>query len=579
MDYDSNIRFPPTQLSMRIFQIFKSFDAEVVAAALFSGVLAAWLFGSSIYAWFTDAHSLQDRSLFFQFGFYSLTAVALSIVFLVFASRQVKWMTIHPEIAFGLAAIVPLAAYAVMGTFTRFVADDFSSAYLTSSYGIFGATWDWYINWSGRFTASFFDSVAGALPPSSMSATVGIAILLWLMALTGIFSRLFPQQRSIRSIFLSILLSAVLLTCTFQVTPDIGQSLYWGQGMRSVILPLVSASFIGLLIILFFIEHGNRITLKSLLIGFLCFLTGGFGETYVTLQTTSFVLLIVLVLIDRGGKWHPDWQPILLAGLVGSLTAMGVMIAAPGNLVRQSYFPPPPGLIRLVSIALDAYGRFLSNLLMNLNHILNLLATLLTGFVIGWFSSHPVGDWKDVTIPRIRKAFLSSFPKTVFFLIAVFFMLTFACFLPSAYGMSSAPQERTLIIPVFLVSLFMAALGISAGRFIHRYSTRISIFQSQNPRVWRIAGWVIFLGFLTHISFITRQILVPLPDYRLFAQKFDQADDLIRQAAHEGLPSVEVPEVHNHFGLSDYGAGTTLWLDDAVEGYYGIKVIVNKNMK
>jgi hypothetical protein len=40
-----------------------------------------------------------------------------------------------------------------------------------------------------------------------------------------------------------------------------------------------------------------------------------------------------------------------------------------------------------------------------------------------------------------------------------------------------------------------------------------------------------------------------------------------------------VPEVHNHFGLSDYGEGTTYWLDDAVDSYYGLHVIINKNMK
>jgi hypothetical protein len=54
---------------------------------------------------------------------------------------------------------------------------------------------------------------------------------------------------------------------------------------------------------------------------------------------------------------------------------------------------------------------------------------------------------------------------------------------------------------------------------------------------------------------------------------------LIREAKAAGKTSVQVPEVHNHFGLSDYGAGTTYWLDQAVDGYYGIHVTVNKNMK
>ncbi|NMB60556.1 MAG: hypothetical protein GYA12_15390 [Chloroflexi bacterium] len=54
---------------------------------------------------------------------------------------------------------------------------------------------------------------------------------------------------------------------------------------------------------------------------------------------------------------------------------------------------------------------------------------------------------------------------------------------------------------------------------------------------------------------------------------------MIREAVSAGETTVTVPEVHNHFGLSDYGEGTTYWLDDAVDTYYGIHVIINKHMK
>ena len=68
-------------------------------------------------------------------------------------------------------------------------------------------------------------------------------------------------------------------------------------------------------------------------------------------------------------------------------------------------------------------------------------------------------------------------------------------------------------------------------------------------------------------------------DYQFFAGRFDRADRLIRDAKSAGETSVNVPEVHNQFGLSDFGAGTTYWLDKAVDSYYGIHVIINKNLK
>jgi hypothetical protein len=72
------------------------------------------------------------------------------------------------------------------------------------------------------------------------------------------------------------------------------------------------------------------------------FPAGGFGETYVALQTTILLLFILVIWFEKPSS--PQWKSLSapVIGLVFSLAAMAVTVAAPGNNIRQSYFRLPP---------------------------------------------------------------------------------------------------------------------------------------------------------------------------------------------------------------------------------------------
>jgi hypothetical protein len=69
--------------------------------------------------------------------------------------------------------------------------------------------------------------------------------------------------------------------------------------------------------------------------------------------------------------------------------------------------------------------------------------------------------------------------------------------------------------------------------------------------------------------------LSDFPRYRHFAEVYDFAEDRIQEAKAEGKESVSVRQVHNLFGLSDFGNGPADWLHNAVNSYYGISVTVH----
>lgn len=175
-----------------------------------------------------------------------------------------------------------LFLHGYLGHFTRYIADDFCSAFQAGRLGVFRAVWFWYITWSGRYFASILDGVVGRLGPKALPFVVPLTILLWLAALTALLMIFLAQLRS--KFLASLALASTTLFVLFLRAPDIKGSLYWGQGMRSVVPPLI----MGTIQLLFFkILRAKEWTRFSLVLwGILSFswalVTGGFSETYET---------------------------------------------------------------------------------------------------------------------------------------------------------------------------------------------------------------------------------------------------------------------------------------------------------
>jgi hypothetical protein len=522
----------------------------------------------------TGGRVLEGRNGLIQILFYSGYFLFISILIIALFSKNLEKILFHPYPLLCCLAAIPLAAHIYVGSFSRFVADDFSSASLTVNKGIIGATWDWYVNWSGRFSASFFDSLAGYFPPSWMKFAVGITLILLLGSVAALAYRVLNGPAGQR-FYTGVFLSSIILTAAFFITPDLPQSLYWGQGMRSLILPLIPL-FLQLCILydLNATTGSPKRTFSLILLGILSFLAGGFGETYVVIQTTLFGLYLLFVLIQKY-FFHQKFSvyPLILA-LFFSLFAMVVTIVAPGNHVRQAYFPPPPGIIELFRISFSSLGLFFQTVFQSSVDMWMLLFLLISSYISGWlYATHR----NNSTILSNDEKSQSNVPSNnpinpVFLTLLGFCILLFVCFIPAAYGMSATPPGRTLILPSLILTVGISVISFVVGKMFHPFR-----LPNGDKALWLSLLTIVTVGFFSFQ--VSSVVLKVVPDYRFFANRFDRGDQLIREAKRNGSVSVKIPEVHNHFGLSDYGEGTTYWLDNVVDSYYGIHVIINKNMK
>ncbi len=85
-------------------------------------------------------------------------------------------------LAAGLLALVPLGAHAYLGTFSRYLADDFCTAQTLRRFGFAASQSYWYTSWSGRFSSTFVISLTQSVGPRLTPWLTSLAILLWLAA-------------------------------------------------------------------------------------------------------------------------------------------------------------------------------------------------------------------------------------------------------------------------------------------------------------------------------------------------------------------------------------------------------------
>jgi hypothetical protein len=452
----------------------------------------------------------------------------------------------------GSTSLAVLAMHAYLGSYSRFIADDYCSAAEEHRFGILRAAWFWLRTWNGRYSANVLDAFVGSLGPGFTPAVTAIVLLVWSAALAAAVFMLMPNSSGPnRSPLFSISMAAAILSLALALAPNVAQSLYWGQGMRAIIPPLVVMT----LYVAIFAwwrrrtgSAGGRVV--WLVASFLmAYGAGGFSETFTALQLAAFVLAGAIWIIL--GRRTTDRNDILFlsAGLFGALLSFITVVISPGNALRAALSPPPPAIPELLRIALTSYGSFLLNIL---DSGLKTLA-LITAFALGLWA----GASYDFRLKNWRVAIL------VLLLGAI---LTFSCFPPAAYGESEAPPDRTLLIPAFLLVVDLVFLGLSFGNWLTaRWKTLPILPNTVIP--------LLLVAALLSVQQMSRL----RPEYAAYAEAWAGFHTQMLGYRQAGIPSVRVRtadlNANNWVGLDVLGDNPKFWLNKCVSDYYGVNVI------
>lgn len=424
-----------------------------------------------------------------------------------------------------------LLAFAYVGHFTRYMADDYCVAVNLHKVGFMKSQAAWYTTWTGKFSYMFALSVAELIGPAIVPFLPLLALIVWLAGTIWSVNQIALIAKWPRPLATSFLLSGFVVFATLNSAHNLVQSFYWQTGMLGYTPPLICLTIsIGLLSCVIRRRSQDRSALLLIMVSaVMTGLAGGLSEVYAVLQAGALLLALIVFWIFPSPSLKRAALPPLAVNFTGALTALLVVALAPGNSVRQSFFSPPPNLIALIKLSLFYTAGFVGYTiyLAPLTTLLMILLPALFGGYVQSLHSKPAPDFDSRTV----RCLLLLLP-------VIGFILLFICLVPGVYATSGMIPERARIIPQFVFILTTAVWSYFAGMaLVRRFSIRL-----QTPSPGLTAGYVaiVILLFLPPLVAIRRTLRL-VPGASASALVWDQDDREIRAAKARGLMDLTIP--------------------------------------
>lgn len=463
--------------------------------------------------------------------------------------------------------VVPLLGYAYLGTFSRYMADDFAALRTVRAHGFFGAQINWYLKWTGRFSYSFLFSLAGVVGPETPRFMPALLLTLWFLgnvwAIYQIHLGTGDDSRTHVLLFASFIIYA-----TLETAPNLSQSLFWQSAALTHFAPLVLFSvFLGVIYRGIRSKHKRYSgTLNFVCAGLLTFVAGGLGDAYVIFQSSGLIVSILAVEILATSACRSKVRPSLLTGLAGSLLALTIVIASPGNSFRQAFFPRRYGGLQMLEATLWYSASFVAKLVITHPVIVILSLVLPIVVLLRNFNDSTRRSWDGRLCIRL-----------LFLIPAAVLLLIVCCTGASIYAISEMLPERARILLSFVFVCGTFLWSRVAGEYIIGRLLRFS------PNIRRSLAQLATIALLLLIPFPLVSffsVLSSRESARAFASDWDQQDAQLKTAKEKGVTDLTVPQIWDFQsrtgnGQSDLHLRTdsTFWINRVTASYYGLQSI------
>lgn len=447
---------------------------------------------------------------------------------------------------------IVLLLHSYLSSYTRLIADDFCSFYFARRLNVLRYIWYWYKNWGGRYSAFAVDSLIENIGVKGLHYFTVTLLVIWVTVTALAFYVLLPAETGKKpSPLFTLAMGMTTVFATISISPNVQQTLYWWNGMRTYCPSLIVTTFqIGFL----YWAGQNLKTRKAVLLGsiasfLIAVLNGGFNEPLTGVLLLFFAGYTALKLWSRQLRFDEPLFSFLAITVVGVALALLIMVLSPGTAIRQVFLPPPPGLLRMFEIAVGGYVAYIVNVLSSPKQVSALIAWILVSIWIGASSEKKRSNGYWILIPVLSGLLLS-----------------FASLLPSVYGTSDVPPPRTMIIPSFIliVSLFYA--GLMAGKWV---SATLAVSVRIRPSLMVCVGIAVVVSTLLN----AKTLYDGRETYISFAQRWDQANAQILQAKSNGDASVTIAALHPWTGPGgDPTDNPKFWVTHCYSLYYEFPV-------
>lgn len=439
------------------------------------------------------------------------------------------------------ALLIPLIVYVYNTIYIRYMADDYCVLAFVRQNGVIGTAQNLYVAWSGRFVNSIVVSAALGAGWQISALFVSGTLIVWWIASFGVLRYVTRKlQWNYPDLLAAIGVSSFLLVL-FNSALSLVQSVYWISGIFLYTAPLVLFTLYVWLLVEWNLQ---RFRSMALVICFLLtFLASGFAELSGLTQTAALLVALVACLRYPVLRLHTSR---LVAGLLGSVLAFGLVVIAPGNFVRLSLNTHLDILSLILGSAVSpAVVIWTATMYSVLTPFTILGLPILAGFAAG-----------PRPIKEIRR-YLILLPIVVGVLAALSFALTL-------YTTASPPPERAWIIPQFIL---FCGLGIWGYLIGHKISPSRRSRRMMSLVILTSATIVVLIWF-TSLS----RALALSSGLRQYATEWDIQDSAMRVRGNrpDSLAIAPIPVISGPVKLSEE---RTVWAYRCAAVYYDLPAI------
>lgn len=468
------------------------------------------------------------------------------------------------------ALLVSIYVIAYLGSFSRYIADDYCSAGEFKALGYLGSITSRYITWDGRYSFSsmiyFFDSL-GIKFPSILPA---ISITLLFASAYYFFSQVLKAFSGKISRLTVMLITSVFVFLIEYTTPQIAEVFYWMTGIAtyqfSIIFELILLGLTVQVLINPIQINRFRQILLSLLLFLLSFVCSGFSEVSTAIHVSAFALAIFFALVYRfimKKYYSHTWY--LLIMFFGALVGFIVMAMAPGNLVRSTSLSPlHPSILDLIAHSLSQSAHY----------------------SISWFSKNAGVLWPVIILTTVLGAYnSSSFSpsiaelKSIKIKVILFsvtgLILTFVSFVPTTWAGYDMPAERILLLPTAILGGTLITVSYLLGLLLAKE------FEPLNQNSILVVGmfslFCLFFVFSTPIYMARQYYGSMIPIQSSFAQKWDKVNQAILVDIQEGQKDIFIDNIqYDVVNLERITENPDYWVNYCAARFYQIDKIQSR---
>jgi hypothetical protein len=464
----------------------------------------------------------------------------------------------------GLIFSAPLIVHAYLGVFSRYIADDFCTAGSLREIGLINSQIFWYTSWSGRYSFTFVVNLLESLGPWIAQTMPAVVLLAWFLSLAYLIRQASRAFRKELNPGFSLSIAALIEFAILSGVGNTFQSVYWLTGIVTYSLPLIIFTFyLGWFMKITVDGRWSEITFPAYIgIFSVSLLTGGFSETFASVQLAAILGILVFILIWPGGKRKRLTRAVVFA-LIGAIASITIILVAPGNAIRAGGQPDRLSIFVLLGRTWLDFKIFVSRVLKQ-ELIVLFLAIITPAWALVIRYGSTLGQLRNIRRDLVY----------ILLVLPIFTgLLIMSAIIPYEYGISSYPDDRVLVVARAVLYMGIAAWSVAMGALITGFINLRS--RSQLLVSILICVLLIVPGLIVAYEEINSSI-AELDRLNDFAESWDERDDNLRGAYQLGVKKIEARSLTHMGKLAEIGYDPDEWINRCIAQTYGLDAVIAK---